>query len=245
VDRVIKLGNTTYELMVGQCACGSPIYKLLRTCGASISVYAISAEDRERLDDYVSELHESFEVDVEPRLLLLREMIAEYNAHGCLEAYDLDVFRVRLIDKARLIFNRFSKNGMLKRILEGPDDIEDDIVAAFLLGCLATENHWIDTHQDAVIEGWSHIEGREAGRPLARAARLRQGKRTRKAVLSAAAKVYQTDPLLQRNDAKTAARIEGMKLDSLRKRDGTYLGAEAIVKHLRTARREMESGKSH
>jgi hypothetical protein len=245
VERTIKLGNTTYELMVGQCACGSPIYKLLRMCGASISVYAIRAEDRERIDDYVSELHESFAIDIETRLLLLRKMIEEYNSLGYFNTYDLDEFRVRLVDKARLIFNRFSKNGMLQRILEGPDDIDDDIVAAFLLGCLATENHWIDTHQDAVLEGWSHIEGREAGRPLARAARLRQGKRTRKAVLGAAAKVYQTDPLFQRNDAKTAALIEQMKLDALRKRDGTYLGAEAIVKHLRAARRETASGKSH
>jgi hypothetical protein len=33
-------------------------------------------------------------------------------------------------------------------------------------------------------------------------------------------------------------------LDSLRKKDGTYLGSEAIVKHLRAARRQSESGKS-
>jgi hypothetical protein len=230
--------------MVGQCACGGPIYKLLRTSGASISVYVISAEDRERIDEYVSELHKSFAVDVEPKLSLLEDMVREFNSHGCFEAYELDVFRVRLIDKARLIFNRFSKNGMLKRILERPDDIEDDVVAAFLLGCLATENYWIDTHQDAVFEGWSHIEGREAGRPLATAARRRQGKRTRKAVLGAAAKVYKTDPLLQRNDTRTAVLIERMRLDSLRKKDGTYLGSEAIVKHLRAARRQSESGKS-
>jgi hypothetical protein len=242
-ERIIRLDSTTYELMTEQCACGGPIYKLLRMCGASISVYAISAEDRERLDEYVSELHESFAVDAEPKLRLLEDMIKEFNSHGLFEAYELDVFRVRLIDKARLIFNRFSKNGMLNRILERPDDIEDDIVAAFLLGCLATENYWIDTHQDAVFEGWSHIEGREAGRPLATAARLRQGKRTRKAVLSAAAKVYKTEPSLQRNDTRTAAVIERMKLDSLRKKDGTYLGSEAIVKHLRAARRETESGK--
>ena len=29
-ERTIRLGNTTYELMVGQCACGGPIYKLLQ-----------------------------------------------------------------------------------------------------------------------------------------------------------------------------------------------------------------------
>jgi hypothetical protein len=36
-----------------------------------------------------------------------------------------------------------------------------------------------------------------------------------------------------------------MKLDGLRKRDGTYLGAEAIVKHLRAIRHhEQTKGKS-
>jgi hypothetical protein len=29
-----------------------------------------------------------------------------------------------------------------------------------------------------------------------------------------------------------------MKLEALRKRDGTYLGSEAIAKHLRAARRD-------
>jgi hypothetical protein len=241
VERVIRCGDTSYELMVGECACGDPIYKLLRICGASISVYLISAPDYERLDDLVAELHESFAVDVEAKLSRLGEVVREYNSEGYFETEGLDVFRVRMIDKARLILSRFSKNGTLQKILDRPNDVEDDIAAAFLLGCLATENHWIETHEDAVFEGWSHIEGREAGRPLAKAARLRQGRRTRKAVLDAADKVYKSDPLLMRNDSKIASMIEEMKLDALRKRDGTYVGAEAIVKHLRAERQKVIS----
>ena len=52
------------------------------------------------------------------------------------------------IDKARLILSRFSKNGRLKQILDKADDVEDDFAAAFLLGCLATDNSWIETHEE-------------------------------------------------------------------------------------------------
>jgi hypothetical protein len=152
-------------------------------------------------------------------------------------------FRVRLIDKARLICQRFSKNGLLKKIIDNPDDSDNDIASAFILGCIATENHWLKVHEEAVFEGYAHIEGRESGRPLALAARIRQGKRTRKAVIDAAASLYEKDPSLRHNDSKTASRIAGMRLESLRKRDGTFLGGEAIVKHLRTARRRRFDGK--
>src|SRR5262249_38649240 len=128
-------------------------------------------------------------------------------------------------------------NGLLPQLLENADDPANDIASAFILGCIATENHWRTVHQDAVFEGYAHIEGREAGRPLALAARLGQGKRARNAVRAAAAKLYESNPLLRRNDSKTAMHIASMKLEPLRKRDGTFLGAEAVVKHLRAIRR--------
>ena len=80
------------------------------------------------------------------------------------------------------------------------------------------------------------MEGREVGRPLARAARLRQGKRSRKAVIDAVSKLYAGDPLLRRNDLKTANQIAAMNLEALRKRDI----AEAIIKHIRAARQESQ-----
>ena len=138
----------------------------------------------------------------------LRQTIAELNSKGLFEAQEIDVSDVRRIDKARLILSRFSKNGRLKQILDKADDVEDDFAAAFLLGCLATDNFWIETHEEAVFEGYAHIEGRESGRPLAVAARLRQGKRSRRAVIEAASKLYLAQPLLERNDSRTAALIE-------------------------------------
>jgi hypothetical protein len=238
IERNIRLGDCTYELSVGKCSCGEPIYRLMRTCGASISIYQIAQENYENLDEYVAELHVSFTVDVESKLERLRQTIKEFNANGLFEAEGMDVYHVRLIDRARLILSRFSKTGKLKVILDKPDDIENDVAAAFLLGCLATDNFWIETHEEAVFEGYAHIEGRESGRPLAVAARLRQGKRSRRAVIDAASKLYSKQPLLRRNDSRTAALIAEMHLEALRKRDGTYLGSEAIAKHMRAARRE-------
>jgi len=238
VECKTKIGDCTYELFVGTCSCGQPIYKLMRTCGAALSVYQISQEDYENLEDYIAELHATFAVDVHSRLEGLRQAIEECNSKGLFEAEEIDVSHVRRIDKARLTLNRFSKNGRLKQILDNADNVEDDFAAAFLLGCLATDNFWIETHEEAVFEGYAHIEGRESGRPLAVAARLRQGRRSRRAVVEAASKLYLEQPLLERNDSRTAAVIEEMKLEALRKRDGTYLGSEAIAKHLRAARRE-------
>jgi hypothetical protein len=243
IEHEVKLGDCTYELFVGSCSCGAPIYRLMRTCGASISIYQICQADYENIEDYIAELHSSFAVDVGVKMYRLREAIEEFNTKGLFEAEEIDVFRVRLIDKARLILNRFVKTGRLREILDNADDVENDLAAAFLLGCLATENFWIETHEEAVFEGYAHIEGRESGRPLAVAARLRQGKRSRRAVMDAASKLYLKQPLLERNDSRTAALIEEMKLEALRKRDGTYLGAEAIAKHLRAARRDGSLGK--
>jgi hypothetical protein len=238
VVRTIKHGDTTYELFVGPCGeCGRhPVFRLMRTCEASLSVYEISADDYQNLDEYVAKLHRTFAVDVITKLAELRQTIDELNSKGSFKAYGMHPFRVRLIDKARLILNRFSRNGLLKKILDHPDGTDNHIASAFILGSIATENHWLRVHQNAVFEGYAHIEGRESGRPLALAARIRQGKRTRKAVIAAASKLYDEDPSLRRNDSKAANRIANMKLESLRKRDGTFLGPDAIVKHLRAAR---------
>lgn len=245
IVRRIDIADTTYELAAGTCKCGEFVYRLIRSCGAALSVYQISEEDCANLDEYVATLHESFSIDVVTKLNELRETIDEYNSKGLFQAEQMQAFGVRLIDKARLICNRLSKNGVLLQILQEADDPENDFASAFILGCIATENHWLRAHEDAVFEGYAHIEGREAGRPLALAARIRQGKRTRKAVLRAASKLYAGDPSLLRNDSKTASQIVGLKIRELQKRDGTYLGTDAIIKHLRAARQPtVRQGKS-
>lgn len=180
----------------------------MRTHGASLSIYEISKEDYQNLDEYIDHLHMSMLVDVVAKLLELRRTISELNAHGYFDADGVHPFRVRLVDKARLICNRFTKNGLLREILEGADDLENDIASAFILGCIATECHWLSVHEEAVFEGYAHIEGRENGRPLALVARIRQGKRSRKAVIEAAAKLYNQDPSLRRKNCTPHCKYE-------------------------------------
>jgi hypothetical protein len=88
IVRTIKLGDTTYEMFVGPCpSCRRhPVFRLMRTCGASLSVYEISSEDYQNLDEYVAKLHTSFVVDVATKLYELRETIHELNDKGSFEA---------------------------------------------------------------------------------------------------------------------------------------------------------------
>src|ERR1700675_4741515 len=86
--RVITHEDTTYELYVGPCdECRRhPVYRLMRVCGASLSVYEISAKDSENLDEYVAKLHMTFAVDVITKLTELRLTIRELNSKGAFEA---------------------------------------------------------------------------------------------------------------------------------------------------------------
>jgi len=244
--RTIKVDDTSYDLYVGPCkCCGEIRYRLMRCNGASFSIYEMSSADCENLEDYVADLHSVLAVDVETKLKGLKDTIAELNSRGLFEAEGMSPFRVGLIDKARLITNRLSKKGLMEEIITRHNDLDHDVASAFILGCIATELHWLKMHEAAVIEGYAHIEGRENGRPLALAARVKQGKKSRSAVRAAAEKIYSEDPCLRHNDAKAAERIARLKLEALRKRDGTFLGAEAIVKHLRALRpHSHEKGKS-
>jgi hypothetical protein len=92
VEHKVKLGDCTYELFVGTCSCGEPIYKLMRTCGAALSIYQISQADYENLDDYIAELHASFAMDVDAKMDCLRQTIHEFNSKGLFEAAEIDVF---------------------------------------------------------------------------------------------------------------------------------------------------------
>jgi hypothetical protein len=107
-------------------------------------------------------LHTSFSVDVRTKLSEIREAISELNSKGLFEADGMHPFRVRLIDKARLICSHFSKKGLLRQIMDHSDDLGDDVASAFVLGCIATDVHWLRVHEEAVFEGYAHIEGRES-----------------------------------------------------------------------------------
>ena len=122
VIRKIERGDTIYEVYAGACKCGAhPVIRLMRTCGPSISVYQISEENFRDLERYINTLHESFSIDVVTKLNELHGEIGELNANGFFETSNVDPFYVRLLDKARLIYNRLSREGKLQDIIDHAD----------------------------------------------------------------------------------------------------------------------------
>jgi hypothetical protein len=215
------------------------MYFIGRTDGARISCFQIPKDKIDNIELLVDELHESFAIDAAAILGALKDSISDITASDGYPRFltdGLSNYRIRSLDRARLLLKRFENEGKLVHLESHADNIDDDLVGAFLLGYLASENWWIVNHEDAVFEGYRQQEAREIGRPLAVDARLRIGRRSRQAVVKAAREIHHKEPKLRRNDSQTAQRIARLNLPPLRKNDGTYLGEEAIIKHLRAAR---------
>jgi hypothetical protein len=240
IVRTSQREGVTYDLYTKLCSCCEKIiYFIARTDGARISCFQISKERSENVEEVIDELHESFAIDTKALINSLDTTIDEITSKDDFPRFltdGLSNYRIRTLDRARLIMKRFSVEGKLDYLVANADSIDDDLVAAFTLGYLASENWWTINHEDAVFEGYRQREAREAGRPRAVDARRRIGRRSRQAVVNAARKLYEKESRLRRNDSKAAALIAQLKLPELRKHDGTYLGNDAIVKHLRAAR---------
>jgi hypothetical protein len=240
IRQSFERGEVSYTFYSKPCSCCSQLlYFISRVDGARISCFQIAEEKTEHLDAVIDELHLSFAVDVSNILRALENSIGDVTSSDAFTRFiaeDLSNYRIRALDRARLILKKFSAEGKLDYLEQNADSLDDDFVASFVLGYLASENWWIINHEDAVFEGYRQQEARKAGRPLAVHARLRIGRRSRLAVINAAKEIYAKEPRLRRNDSKTAVQIASLKLPHLRKTDGTYLGEQAIIKHLRVAR---------
>jgi hypothetical protein len=101
----------------------------------------------------------------------------------------------------------------------------------------AAEHRLKDTYEDYISDGMAMANWRKEGLPAARAERLRQGQRSRTAILKAAKTLYAKDPALIRNDTMTARAIQRLRLPELQKGHDQQLGIDAITKHLREARK--------
>jgi hypothetical protein len=240
IVRTFKREGVTYDFYTRSCSCcGELLYFVGRTDGARISCFQISEEKADDVEQVIDDLHESFAVDIEALINCLKTTMDKITSKDDFRRFlagELSNYRIRTLDRARLILKRFSAEGKLEYLEANADTIDDDLVASFTLGYLASENWWTINHEDAVFEGYRQQEAREVGRPLAVDARLRIGRRSRQAVINAARELYKKESRLRRNDSKAAALIAQLKLPELRKHDGTFLGNEAIIKHLRAAR---------
>ena len=238
--KLIKIDDRTYDLMQRQCSeCNGVHYEVWRSSGASYSRY--------RLPPYFSyDDFEEFVGTLDERLLqtsaeLLEEFHAKLNKMN--NSYGIEAdgsFAFRLAEYARQRTLTLQKLGMFDTLLaeELPSaPHEQAIRAAFELGMAAAEYEVMDSYEEYMFNGIAISEWRESGLPKARAERLRQGFRSRNAILEAARALYGKEPALIRNDSETARKILALKLPELQKGNGVQLGFDAITRHLRQARK--------
>lgn len=201
-----KREGVTYDLYTKPSSCCEKlIYFIGRTDGARISCFQISKERSENVEEVINELHESFAIDTMGLISCLWTTIDEITSKDDFPRFyadQLSNYRISTLDRARLIMKIFNAEGKLDYLVANADSMDDDLVAAFTLGYLASENWRTINHEDAVFEGYRQREAREAGRPRAVDARLRIGRRSRQAVVNAARKLYEKEPRLRRMTQK-------------------------------------------
>jgi hypothetical protein len=143
--------------------------------------------------------------------------------------YADDTFEFRLSEYARQRAVSLQKQGWFDALLSEYDPPTPEgkaIRTAFELGCAAAEYRVLRVYDDYVSAGIALSEWRDEGLPKAREERLRQGRRTRAAILRAAEELYAKEPALSRNDSETARRILKLRLPELQKLNGTQIGFE-------------------
>ena len=239
----IQIMDRTYNLAVAPCKnCGEMHYKVARWAGYSYSLYSLPNDfDPKQFATFVDNVEDTMLINYADIMHSLRHNIDMVNDPEQGIENDGSYLSI-LMDYARLRASHLQKRGLLTALFSEPaipkNKTEEDVINAFELGFSAAELRLKDVYEDAIFEGFRLQEGREVGLPAAREARIRRGRKSRKAVIRAAKELYKKTPDLLRNDSETGRRIEAQNLTNLRKSDGTYIGAEAIVKHLRQARKD-------
>lgn len=114
------------------------------------------------------------------------------------------------------------------------DDVHRAIQAAYELGVANARYNFFSIHEDSIFQAWQMENYRNEGRPAAVAARQKIGRLSKNTIKKAAIKLLKDEPSLMRNLSEITRRIEKQKLHDLKKSDGTYLGFDAIYKHLST-----------
>jgi hypothetical protein len=144
IVKTFKREGVTYNFYTKPCTCcGELLYFVGRTDGAKISCFQISEERTDDVEKVIEELHESFAIDIRALIDCLNTTLKEITSKDDLPRFladGLSNFRIRPLDRARLILKRFSEEGKLEYLETNADSIDDDLVAAFTLGYLSSEN---------------------------------------------------------------------------------------------------------
>jgi hypothetical protein len=210
----------------------------LRYSGISFARYFMppdfSADD---FDGFVQRLDEDLLMSAPEMLNEFHALLDEHNSPAGIAAED--TFKFRLLEYGRQRAVSLQKQGCFDVLISNDEpatEIARAVRSAFELGCATAEYRVLNYYEEYVYDGIAQSEWREEGLPRAREERLRQGRRTRTAILNAAKELYAKSPELIRNDSETARRILKLKLPDLQKGNGTQIGFDCITRHLREAR---------
>jgi hypothetical protein len=238
--KTLQIQDRHYSLCSYPCKkCGEPVLSITRIAGASVARYFLPHNADE--DDF-----EFFAQSMDETLLnqssdLLRDFHSKLQEVNSELGMHIDgSFASRLLEYGRQRVLKLQRLGLFDALLAtgAPKNRPQEAVrTAFELGMAAAEHRLIDTYEDYLLDGMAMADWREEGLPAARAERLRQGQRSRTAILKAAKSLYEKDPTLIRNDARTARAIQRLEFPELEKGYGHQLGIDAITKHLREARK--------
>ncbi len=239
--RELRIEDRQYDLMSRACSnCGTEHFEIWRWSGASFARYKMPSNfSVDDFEQFVGPLDEQLLESARDMLEGFRDKLDEVNSSTGVEA-DLS-FSFRLLEYARLRIALLNKMGVLDALdgVEPPHDATSIAMrAAFELGCAVAEHRLMVNYEDYVHDGVAMSEWRDSGLPKARQERIRQGAKTRAAVLSAAKQLHEKHPELARNDSETARQIIRLRLPDLQKGGNSQVGLDAITRHLRDARRK-------
>ena len=235
-----RIGDRSYELMKRPCSnCGNEHFEIWRWAGPAFARYHMPTHfEPDQFEDFIVPLDEQLTESHSEIMRDLREKLEEVNCQQGIQADGSYEFRLLEYARQRMVLLRkLERLEVLTEEDPAADANQQALRAAFELGYAASHFRFFHAYEDYLWEGVAVTEWRDAGLPRAREERLRQGARSRTAVLKAAELLYASDRSLIRNDVETARRIIRLNLPELQKGNGHHLGLDAITRHLRYARK--------
>ena len=244
----LLIGDRRYELHGrGICSCcGQEMFEIWRWAGAIFSRFVlVNNFDPANFDDYVQQLDEQFLESSAELLSYFHNEIQKINSEQGIKDDGSYAFRLAEYGRQRVItLQQLRKFDLLLSREKPATNHGKAVMAAFELGFAAALHRMMVNYENYVWDGIAMEDWRTAGLPKAREERLRQGAKTRSEIVNAAKRLYQSDPLLVRNDTETARRILKMRLPALQRGNSQQVSIDAITRHLRASRRELCSAEN-
>jgi hypothetical protein len=205
VVKTVDIDDREYNLLARKCTkCSEDHFEVWRWSGTSYSRYVMPPEFKEDdFEDFIKLVDEQLLMAASELIREFAQAISRINSPSGIKADNS--FAFRLLEYGRLRASALQKQGLLEAITSDKEKLnsqEQAVRTAFELGVAAAEHRIMHVFEDYIHDGISIAEWRDEGLPRARAERLRQGKRTRKAILNAAKSLYEKNPELVRNDSE-------------------------------------------